>query len=101
VVSLRVRNRNPFVVGLVLSLRSRGAIETSRRRIVRFGSRRAKLAAASTTTVRIKLPRRSRAILRRRGRVKLRATLALTDPRGQHRRVTKAFRLHARTKRRR
>ena len=45
VVSIPVRNRNAFTVGAVLGLRSSKKIETARKKVVNFGSKRATLAA--------------------------------------------------------
>jgi hypothetical protein len=95
VLSLRVRNRNEFPVDARLDLRSASAVETSARRRLRLGAKRASLPASRNRTIRIKLSRRNRTILRRRGRFNVRATLTLTDPRGQRRTVRKTFRLLA------
>jgi hypothetical protein len=75
-----VRNRNVFAVTGRLA---------GRRRAVRVGGRAFKVSANGRTRVRLRLPRKLRRILIRRGRLTLRLTATVRDPAGNKRRVTR------------
>jgi Tol biopolymer transport system component len=99
---VRVRNRNRFAVYVRLSGRTvRRVSRGGRKRRVRLRTRSFNVNGRARRTVRLRLPRAVRRLLRRRGKVSLRLTARVTGPAGKTRTVKKRVTPRLRKKRRR
>jgi hypothetical protein len=76
-----------------LRLTSAKRVQVAVRRIVRLGSKRFAIPAGRSKVVRIRLSRRNRALVRRRGRLRVRARASAVDQAGNRRMSTATFRL--------
>lgn len=74
-----------------LRLTSAKRVQVAVRRIVRLGSKRFSIAAGRGKVVRIRLSRRNRALVRRRGRLRVRARASAIDQAGNRRATTATF----------
>jgi hypothetical protein len=90
-VPVLVTNANPFPIDGQLGGRSvkRFRALTSRRRRVNLAPKPLQVAALSNTTVRLSLPRKLRAALRRNRKVALRLSALVNDPARNSRTVAK------------
>jgi hypothetical protein len=88
-LKIRVRNRNDFDISGRLAGRTAKKVDVARRRRVRLKAKAFRVGASSRRTVRLRLPRPLRGLLRRKGRLSLRVVAAVTDPAGQKRSVKK------------
>jgi hypothetical protein len=66
-------------------------VQVAVRRIVRLGSKRFSIQAGRSKVVRIRLSRRNRALVRRRGRLRVRARASAVDQAGNRRATTATF----------
>jgi len=88
-LKVRVRNRNDFVVRGKLSGRTVKKVTVAVRRRVRLRARGFRVGANARKTVKLKLPRPLRRVLRRKGSLRLRLTAKVKDPAGNRRTVRK------------
>jgi hypothetical protein len=77
----------------VLGLASAARVNVAGRRTVRLGSKRFSITAGRSTLVRMRLSRRNRALVRRLGRLRVRAQASASDQAGNRRTVTATFRM--------
>jgi hypothetical protein len=87
-----VSNRNAFPVTGRLGARSAKRMRvgaSARRRFVRLRSKALNVGANTRKTVRLKLPRALRGVLRRKKKVSLRIQARILDPAGNRRTVTR------------
>jgi hypothetical protein len=75
----------------VLRLASAARVNVAVRRIVRLGSKRFSIAAGRSTVVRIRFSRRNRALVRRLGRLRVRARASAIDQAGNRRTTVATF----------
>jgi hypothetical protein len=74
-----------------LRLKSAKRVQVAVRRIVRLGSKRFSIPSGRSKVVRIRLSRRNRALVRRRGRLRVRARASAIDQAGNRRATTATF----------
>jgi Ca2+-binding RTX toxin-like protein len=92
-LKVRVTNRNAFAITGTLAARTVRKVRVgSGRRRVRLPARAIGVAAHSGKTIRMRLPRVLRRILRRRGQLLLQLTARVTDPVGNSRTIRKRVR---------
>ena len=96
-VRVKVTNRNAFAVtGRLSAATSRKVAIARKLRVVRLKSKAFRVVPGATKTVTLSLPRSLRALLRRTGSLRLRATATVRDPAGSARRVTTTLKLRSR-----
>lgn len=88
-LEMRIRNRNDFAVNGTLSGRTARKVTVSGRRRLRLRAKAFSVAPDAKKTVKLKLPRPLRRVLRRKGKLRLRLTAKVEDPAGNTRTVRK------------
>lgn len=88
-VKVRVRNKNAFPVRGRLAGRTAQKVSVSRRRVVRLKAKTFRVGAGARKTVKLKLPKALRRLLKSKRKLKLRLAAKVTDPAGKRRIVKK------------
>jgi hypothetical protein len=88
-VKVRVRNENAFAIDGRLSGRTAKKVGVSRRRVVKLKAKAFRVGADARKTVKLKLPKALRKLLKSKRKVKLRLAAKVTDPAGNTRTVKK------------
>jgi hypothetical protein len=99
-VKVRVRNENAFAVVGSLSGRTSKKVSVSRRRVVKLKARAFSVGADARKTVKLKLPKALRRLLKTKRKLKLRLAAKVTDPAGNTRTVKKKVTPKLKTKKR-
>ena len=100
-VPVRVANGNDFDVTGVLAGRTSTKVTVSRRRFVRLRAKAFTVGPRAATTVKLRLPKPLRRLLRRTRRLSLRLTATVRDPSGNTRTVRKRVSPRLKQRRRR
>ena len=88
-IRVRVNNRNGFAITGRLSGRTTNKVTVSKRRRVKLKAKSFKVGAKKRKTVRLRLPKSLRRVLKRKGSLRLRLTAKVKDPSGKTRTVNK------------
>jgi hypothetical protein len=100
-LAVRVSNANAFAVTGKLSGQTTKKVAVSRKRRIKLKAKSFKVGAHATKTVKLKLPKALRKLLKRKHRLSLRLTAKVKDPAGHTRTVKKTVKPKLKKKRKR
>ena len=100
-VQVRITNKNGFVVTGRISAATIAKVKVSKRKVVKTKTAKFTIKASGRKTVKLRLPKALRKLLRRKHRLSLRLTAKVKDPAGHTRTVKKKIKPKLKLKRRR
>jgi hypothetical protein len=98
---VRVRNRNGFVVTGRLSGKTINRVSVTRKRRIKLRTKSFRVGAHARKTVKLRLPKVLRRVLKRKRKLRLRLTAKVRDPAGHTRTVKKRLTPKLKRKKRR